>query len=97
VAIRIPGQPTVVQVSPSSEAVRFPREAVLAAAQAEGGLEQNTAGSKLAEMGLVADKQNPHAELTADRPGGPLPRQDQMARVIIRGLLRLARADSTPN
>lgn len=95
VAIRIPGQPVVVQVSPASEAVRFPREAVHAAAQAEGGLVENTAGSKLAEMGLVADKQNPHSELTADRPGGPLPRQDQMARVMLRGLLHLARQDYT--
>ena len=88
--LRIPGHPTIVQVSPGSEAVRFPKAAVLAAHEADGGFEQHTAGSKLAEMGLVADKQNPHTELTADRPGGPLPRQDQMARVIVRALLRLA-------
>jgi hypothetical protein len=90
VAFRIPGHPTVVQVSPASEAVRFPSEAVMAAANAQGGLVENTAGSQLAEMGIVEDKQNPHTELTVDRPGGPLPRQDQMARALIRGLLRLA-------
>lgn len=90
-AIRLPGYPTVVQISPASEAVRFPKPAVLAAYNAPGGLNHHTAGSKLAEMGLVEDKQNPHSELTADRPGGPLPRQDQMARVIIRALVRLAR------
>lgn len=77
------------QVSPGSEAVRFPKVAVLAANEADGGFGQHTAGSKLAEMGLVANKQNPHTELTADRLGGPLPRQDQMARAIIRALLHL--------
>jgi|GEM_PF-1730647 len=87
--IRIPGRPTIVQVSPSSEAVRIPKVAVLAAHDADGGFGQHTVGSKLAEMGLAVDKQNPHAELTMDRPTGPLPRQDQMARVIIRALLRL--------
>lgn len=91
VAIRLPGRPTVVQVSPASEAVLFPRAAVQAAHDAPGGFAQHTAGSKLAELGLVQDKQNPHSELTANRQGGPLPREDQMARVIVRGLLRLAR------
>lgn len=95
-AIRIPGYPTVLHISPASEAVRFPRDAVMAAANADGGLTENTAGSMLAEMGIVVDKQNPHTELTADRPGGPLPRQDQMARVIIRSLVRLANENTQP-
>lgn len=90
-AIRIPGYPTLVQISPSTEAVRFPKAAVLAAYNADGGFDEHTVGSKLVEMGIVQDKQNPHLELTADRPGGPLPRQDQMARVIIRALVYLAR------
>jgi hypothetical protein len=94
--IRISGYPTIVQISPGSEAVRFPKDAVMAAANAEGGLAEHTAGSMLAEMGLVKDKQNPHTELTADRPGGPLPRQDQIARVIVRGLLELAREYGSP-
>jgi len=89
-AIRIPGFPTIVQISPGSEAVQFPKEALLAARDAPGGFSHHTAGSKLAELGIVANKQNPHLELTANRPGGPLPRQDQMARVILRALLRLA-------
>lgn len=92
--IRIPGQPVHVGISPESEAVRFPQAAVHAAYNAEGGFAQVTAGSKLAEMGLVGNKQNPHKELTADRPGGPLPRQDQMARVIIRGLVGMARENA---
>lgn len=96
VVIRIPGYPTVVQISPDSEAVPVPKEAVLAAYVAEGGFELHTAGSKLAEMGLVADKQNPHIELSADREGGPLPRQDQMARAIIRALLHLTQQPITP-
>lgn len=89
-AIRLPGYPTIVQISPGSEAVRFPKAAIAAAYTAPGGLNEHTAGSKLAEMGVVTDKQNPHEELTEGRPGGPLPRQDQMARVIIRALARLA-------
>jgi hypothetical protein len=88
--IHIPGYPTVAQVSPHSEAVTFPRVAVRAAYNAEGGFDQHTVGSKLAEMGIVKDKQNPHSELTVDRRGGPLPRQDQMARVMLRVLVQLA-------
>lgn len=87
-AIHIPGYPTIVQISPASEAVRFPKEAVLAAHNAQGGFEKHTAGSKLAEMKIVKDKQNPHLELTVGRSGGPLARPDQMARVMIRALLR---------
>lgn len=87
--VHIPGYPTIVQISPSSEAVKFPTEAVHAAFNADGSFKQHTAGSKLAELGLVEDKQNPHTELTSDRIGGPLPRQDQMARTIIRALLHL--------
>jgi hypothetical protein len=89
-AIRLPGQPTIVHISPVNEAVRFPRAAVLAAYYAEGGLERQTVGSKLVEMGIVRDTQNPHPELTAGRAGGPLSRQDQMARVLARGLVWLA-------
>lgn len=89
-AVRIPGYPTVVHISPSSEAVRFPGDAVLAAYNADSGFDKHTAGSKLAEMGIVQDKQNPHMELTTNRPGGPLSRQDQMARVMIRVLVGLA-------
>ena len=91
-AICLPGRAVVVEISPASEAVTFPRGSLHAAAEAEGGLQENTAGAKLAEMGLASDKQNPHKELTAARPGGPLPRQDQMARVLIRGLLNIAAA-----
>jgi hypothetical protein len=91
VAIRIPDYPTLVRISPSTEAVRFPQAAVLAAYDAEGGFDQHTAGSMLVKMGIVRDKQNPHTELTANRPGGPLPRQDQMARVMIRSLVQLAK------
>jgi hypothetical protein len=87
VAIRIPGRPVIIQISPPSEAVHFPKEAVLAAVQADGGLEQNTAGSVLADMDIVGDKQNPHAELTVNRPEGPLFRQEQIVRAIIRGLV----------
>ncbi|MFS8159876.1 MAG: DUF84 family protein, partial [Candidatus Roizmanbacteria bacterium] len=82
--IRIPGHPIIVQISPDSEAVRFPRAAIRAAYEAEGGFMLVTAGAKLKEMGLVQNNQNPHTELTVDRPGGPLPRQDQLARVMIR-------------
>jgi hypothetical protein len=41
-------------------------------------------------MGAVKDKQNPHLELSAERIGGPLPRQDQIARAIARGMRALA-------
>lgn len=91
--VSLPGYPTVVQVSPAAEAVLFPREAVRAAFDAEGGFDQHTVGSKLVAMGLVQDKQNPHAELTANRPGGALHRQDQMARVLLRALLELTQIE----
>ncbi|HEV2403663.1 MAG TPA: DUF84 family protein, partial [Candidatus Saccharimonadales bacterium] len=96
VAVKIPGYRTIVQISPASEAVRFPHEAVLAAYNAEGGFEFNTVGSMLVKMPgfKIADKQNPHVELTANRPGGPLPREDQMARAIIRALIRLGRGSA---
>jgi len=89
-AVRIPGYPVVVHISPASEAVRFPKEAVLAAYNADGGFDKHTVSSKLAEMGIVQNMQNPHIELTANRPGGTLSRQDQMARVMIRVLVGLA-------
>lgn len=93
-AVHIPGYPIEVQVSPTAEAVMFPREAVHAAYDAEGGFARHTVGSQLAEMGMVADKQNPHVELTVDRLGGPLSRQDQMARAMVRALLALADDDA---
>ncbi|HEX8762894.1 MAG TPA: DUF84 family protein [Candidatus Saccharimonadales bacterium] len=89
VAIRIPGYPVVIQVSPSSEAVRFPKDIVEQTSRLPGGFLHHTVGSLLKAKGIVHDKQNPHIDLTTDRPGGPLSRQDQIARVIIRGLLRL--------
>jgi len=89
-AVRLPGLPVVVNVSPASEAVRFPRAAVHAAYQAEGGFDRNTPGTIMARDGVVRDRQNPHIDLTQNRAGGPLSRQDQMARVLIRSLLVLA-------
>lgn len=82
VAISLPVHPTIVQISANNEAVKFPSAAVHAAHNAAGGFEKNTAGSKLFEMGLVTEKQDPHIDLTA----GSLSRQKQMARVIIRAL-----------
>lgn len=93
-AIRIPGHPIIVQVSPETEAVRFPKEAVVAAYEAGGSFGEHTVGSKLSEMGLVANNQNPHLELTADRPEGPLSRQDQMFRAMLRALLVLTQRQS---
>jgi len=90
-AIKIPGHKVVTQISPTSEAVRFPKSAIMAAVHAKGGLAENSAGSKLKEVGAVADNQNPHSELTRNRPGGPLPREDQMARVIARGIMQLTK------
>jgi hypothetical protein len=94
-AIRLAERAVIVGISPASEAVTFPNQAVVAAYNAEGGFAQHTVGSKLVEMGLVRDKQNSHSELTADRPGGPLSRQDQMARVMIRSLIRLAAEETS--
>lgn len=93
--ILLPGHPIATQISPSNEAVLFPNAAVHAAYDAEGGFARHTAGSILLEMGMVLDGQNPHVELTLDRPGGLLTRQDQMARVVIRGLVALARSQSS--
>lgn len=95
--IEIPGHQEVVQISPTSESVRFPHNAVLAAVNADGGLVKNTVGSKLKEVGAVQDNQNPHKELTVNRQGGPLTREDQMARVIIRGLTQLVKPKSAHN
>lgn len=97
IAIKLPGHSPVVQISPDAEAVRFPKDAIIAARDDEGGFLKHTAGSKLKELGLVRDKQNPHKELTADRPEGPMPREDQMARAIIRDLLTQARATPQTN
>jgi hypothetical protein len=94
-AILLPGHPVVTQISPLEEAVLFPNVAVHAAYNAEGGFARHTAGSMMVEMGMVSDGQNPHADLTIDRPGGLLTRQDQMARVVIRGLVALARSQSS--
>ena len=48
-------------------------------------------------MGIVKDNQNPHSELTANRSGGALPRQDQMARAMICGLVKMARSSGEPS
>lgn len=91
VVIKVPGFSEVVRASPPSESVLFPKRAILATKNADGGFRCHTVGEKLVEMGLVRNAQNPHLELTANRPGGPLSRQDQIARVIIRALLDLTR------
>ena len=83
-AVTIPGHPTFVELSRADEAVPFPRLAIQLAQSSEGGFTAHTAGSKLLDLGLVKDKQNPHLELTHDRPGGSLARQEQMARVLLR-------------
>lgn len=89
VAVSLPRGKTVVTISPKQDAVTFPKVALDAAFYAPGSFAKNTAGSKLAEMGLVKDKQDPHAELTLSRPDSPLTREDQMARTIVRALVSL--------
>lgn len=74
-------------LSTAAESVMFPDDAVVATSKKPGGFREHTVGETMAEMGIVRNKQNPYVELTADRPGGPLCREDQMARVIIRSLL----------
>lgn len=87
-AIKLPNSPIVIEVSPGLESVRFPKSAILAAYSTQGGFTQNTVGSVLEKMRIVQNGQDPHKELTVNRVGGFFSRQDQMARVIIRGLLR---------
>lgn len=90
ISILLPGHPVITRVSPSAEAVLFPQEAVLAAYESDGGFAVNTVGSALIKMGIVKNGKNPHSELTADRRGGPLNRQDQIARGMMRALFDLA-------
>ncbi len=74
-------------LSTAAESVMFPDDAVVATSKKPGGFREHTVVETMVEMGIVRNKQNPHVELTADRRGGPLCREDQMARVIIRSLL----------
>lgn len=90
-AISLPDRPTVACVSPDSEAVKFPKDAVATAFQADGSFSRNTVGKFLFSEGLVRNKQDPHIDLTKDREGGPLGRPEQMARVFLRCLVELAR------
>jgi hypothetical protein len=90
VLIKIPHLAEVIEVSPSEEAVTMPERVMVAVSKKAGGFAQNTVGAMLQETGAVKDKQNPHLELSAERIGGPLPRQDQIARAIARGMRALA-------
>ncbi len=93
VALQLPGCGGVIQLSPPEMSVEFPSEAVLAAHDSTGGFATTTVGSILEEMGLVTDKQNPHASLTH----GAISRQMQMERTIMLALTQAAPLDaSTP-
>lgn len=83
--LAIPGYGTTAEISIQDEAIIIPRIAVRAAYNDTGSFGIHTAGSKLAEMGLVRDKQDPHIDLT----NGEFSRREQMTRVIIRALTRL--------
>jgi hypothetical protein len=88
-AIKIGDHPIVVHISPKSEAVPFPKKAVLAAHQRPNGFNKHTVGAELFAMGLVSDPQNPHLELT----NGTFSRQEQMMRVMIRTLKTIGGLD----
>lgn len=79
VAVSLRGCSPFVRISPTEDAVRFPRDAIHAAHDAPGGFAAHTAGSVLYESGRVHDKQNPHIDLTEGR----LSRQVQMAHVLL--------------
>ena len=86
VAIGLPGRSPFVHVSPTEDAVRFPRDAVRAAHDAPGGFAEHTVGSILYETGRVRDKQDPHTDLT----DGKLSRKVQMAHALLDALAQLS-------
>lgn len=90
VAIKLPYLPTIVQISHSVEASDAHRSAVMAAYAAEGSFRTNTVGEMLVRKRLAANHQNPTYEMTADRPGGPMYRQEQIARTMLRALFHLS-------
>lgn len=85
VIVDIPGYPKIAGISPRDEAVLIPSDAIRAAYEDAGSFGLHTAGSKLAEMGIVRNKQDPHIDLTH----GAFSRREQMARAILRTLTRL--------